>query len=97
MWTTNYKPNWKLDGSIYFRYMPDLGIWGILITFKLLNVINKLLMDRAEVVKLETKCYQALRHEYPGLINNYNNLKHFIFNIIIYIYVGLMIFYLTNI
>jgi hypothetical protein len=57
-WLKSNKPDWKVDTSVYFRYVPDIKIWILMIVFKILNVINVLFSDRAEVVKLETKCYQ---------------------------------------
>ena len=96
MWLTNNKPEWKDNSSIYFRYAPDVEIWVLLIIFKLLNVINVLLRDRGEVVKLETKCYQSFRHTYPNIVSTYNNVKVFITNILIYVYILIMIFYMMN-
>ena len=36
---------WKLGSSVYFRVFPQPEIWGLLIIFKLLNVINILYSD----------------------------------------------------
>ena len=62
-----------------------------------MNIINVLFNDRKEVSKLETKCYQQLRHNYPNGVSTYQNIKNGISNIIIYVYIMIMIFYLMNI
>ena len=96
MWTPNSKPDWNEKSSIYFRYSPYFYQWILLIVMKLLTTINTLFKDKGLTKKLESICYEKTRERYNNVIFNYNIIKNFLRNFMIYIYIIIMMFFLKE-
>jgi hypothetical protein len=45
---------------------------------------------------LETKVYESIRLRYNKGVNKYNNIKHLLGNQMIYVYILIMLFYLSK-
>ena len=99
MWTDKDEKVLKAQSNasnLYFRYSPYIYQWILLIVMKLLNTINTLFKDKDLVQQLEISCYETIRENYHKVVYNYNIVRSLVNNILIYIYIIIMIFYLKD-
>jgi len=81
------------DGeSMYFRFIPEMADWIVLVSLSLLQQVNTMYRQKEEIVKLEEFMKNSLKDENEKLIYYYGRVEKIIKSMAIYSILVFMIF-----